>query len=226
MDWSTGEILDALEKLGLDDNTLVIWTCDHGAVKWDPPQGSNAPMKGWAYDASEAAMRPPFIARWPGHIEAGWVCDTVASTMDIFPTLAGLAGAPLPSHTIDAHDMWPLLQRDPDARSAYDETGFFYYAFGQLQAVRSGPWRLDLPLSQHASWVDRFSGPQEAALYNLEEDISQTTEVSAQHPDVVERLLSLAEWARDELGDLDRQGTGQRPGGWVEDPVPLRLPAR
>ena len=75
MDWSTGEILGTLAELGLDENTLVIWTSDNGAVEQNPPQGSNAPLQGWGYDASEGAMRMPCLARWPGHIAPGWTTD-------------------------------------------------------------------------------------------------------------------------------------------------------
>jgi len=70
LDWSTGEILAALKRLNLDKQTLVIWTSDNGAPRRNPPQGSNAPLKGWGYDTSEGAMRMPCIVRWPGHISA------------------------------------------------------------------------------------------------------------------------------------------------------------
>src|SRR6478672_5332774 len=68
IDWSTGEILKALKENALDGNTFVIWTSDNGAVKRNPPQGSNAPYKGFGYDTSEGAMRMPCILRWPGHV--------------------------------------------------------------------------------------------------------------------------------------------------------------
>jgi arylsulfatase A-like enzyme len=108
LDWSTGQILATLERLGLETSTLILWTSDNGAVRRDPPQGRNAPDTGWAYDTSEGAMRMPCVARWPGRIPAGSTSDQICTTMDLLPTLAKLAGAKLPDTTIDGHDLRPL----------------------------------------------------------------------------------------------------------------------
>ncbi|MBM4050155.1 MAG: sulfatase [Planctomycetes bacterium] len=224
MDWSTGEIFAALRQCGLDERTLVIWTSDNGAIRHDPPQGSNAPLKGWGYDTSEGAMRMPCIMRWPGRIPAGAVCDEVTSMMDVLPTFAALAGTQPPTdRIIDGHDIRPLMLGQPGAKSRYDEIGFFYYFMHQLQAVRSGPWKLCLPLENKWMSLGGKTAPSLAALYNLREDISETREVSAQHPDVVKRLTALAEKAREDLGDLNREGKGQRPAGWVDNPKPQAL---
>lgn len=96
LDWSTGEIMATLDRLGLTANTLFIWTSDNGAVQRKPRQGSNAPYQGPAYDTSEGAMRMPCVMRWPGKIPAGKVQDELCSTMDLLPTLAKLAAAALP----------------------------------------------------------------------------------------------------------------------------------
>ena len=223
MDWSTGEILAALEALGLDENTLVLWTSDNGAVYQDPPQGSNAPLKGWGYDTSEGSMRMPCVARWPGQIPAGAVCDAVSTTMDVLPTLAALAGTQPPADRIvDGHDIRALLLGQPGAASAYDAVGFFYYFKHQLQAVRAGQWKLYLPLE---SKIGLSGGPASCPLmlFDVRGDVAEEHEVSARHPDVVERLLALAEGARADLGDLGRQGAGQRAAGWVDDPEPRLL---
>lgn len=223
LDWSMGEILAALKRLDLDEKTLVIWTSDNGAPQRTPPQGSNLPYKGWGYNTSEGAMRMPMIARWPGRIPAGKECRELCSMLDILPTLAALTGAPLPQQTIDGHDIRPLLFGAPDAKSPADERGFFYYHMHQLQAVRSGPWKLYLSLERkRANLVDKRA-PSPLQLFNVRDDIGETQEVSAQQPEVVARLLKLAEAARADLGDDDHEGPGQRPAGLVQTPSARRL---
>lgn len=229
LDWSAGEIMKVLKELDLEEKTLVIWTSDNGAVGWDPPQGSNAPLRGWGYDTSEGGQRMPCIARWPGRIPAGTVRDDVTTMMDILPTVAHLAGTrPPDDRIIDGHDILPILTNDPNAESPYDEPGFFYYYREQLQAVRSGPWKLYLPLEKK---LRRLNGSLEGAerfeaeLYDVRADISETREVAAEHPDVVQRLLALGEQARADLGDIGREGANQRPAGWVDDPTPRLLPS-
>ncbi len=227
LDWSTGEILAALKRLQLDEQTLVIWTSDNGAVKRSPPQGSSGPFKGWGYDTSEGAMRMPCVMRWPGKIPAGTLCDELATTMDLLPTLARLAGAQAPrDRVIDGRDIWPLLSSQPGARSAYDETGFFYYRMEQLQAVRAGPWKLYLPLTTKLSANNRKTAPAPLELYDVKNDLGEEHEVSARHPDVAKRLTALVEKAREDLGDANRPGKNQRPAGFVEHPRPQILPAK
>jgi arylsulfatase A len=223
LDWSTGEILATLGKLGLDERTLVVFTSDNGAVKRNPPQGSNAPYKGWGYDTSEGAMRMPCLLRWPGHVPAGAVSDEICTTMDFLPVFARLAGAPLPSQTIDGHDCEALWMGRPHAHSAYDDTGFFYYYMEQLQAVRAGEWKLYLPLERKIISGNHKTASAPLELYDVRHDVGEAHEVSSQHPAVVQRLLSLADHARVELGDMDHPGSGQRPAGHVEHPVPQLL---
>jgi arylsulfatase A-like enzyme len=224
LDWSTGQIMDALRRLGLEERTLVIWTSDNGAVRRNPRQGSNAPYQGSAYDTSEGAMRMPCVMRWPGTITAGKVQDELCSTMDLLPTIAALAGAPLPDRPIDGHDIRPLIHGEPGARSPWDDVGFCYYLMEQLQAVTAGPWKLYLQLPEKYVTIGRRKEAARAALYDVRRDVGETHEVSAEHPDVVERLTALAERARRELGDVDRPGSGQRPAGSVASPQPLVRP--
>ena len=222
IDWSAGEILQALKKFALDEKTFVIWTSDNGAVKRNPPQGSNAPYKGWGYDTSEGAMRMPCILHWPGHVKAGAVCDEICTTMDLLPTFAGLAGAPLPTKTIDGRDASPLWFAEKPACSAYDEAGFFYYFTTQLQAIRAGDWKLYLPLERKLG-MSKQRDPAKVELFDVRHDVGETHEVSAEHPEVVSRLTALAENARAELGDMNHTGKGQRPAGHVDHPVPQLL---
>jgi len=222
MDASTGRILDLLGELGLDEDTLVITTSDHGPIPNDPPQGSAAPLTGVGYDVSERGMRSPCVVRWPGHIPAGTTRDQITSVMDVLPTLAVLADAPLPEDgpLIDGHDISPLLRGEHHAGSAYDQTGFFYYHREQLQAVRRGPWKLWLPLEQRIVGVFASeTQPEEAALYHLIDDPGEQHNRCSEHPDIVAELSALADVARRDLGDLGMQGTGQRPAGWIDDPI-------
>ncbi len=224
LDWSAGQILKNLKNSGIDDNTLIIWTSDNGAVYHDPPQGSNAPLKGWGYDTSEGAQRMPCIMRLPGQIPAGSVCDKVTSMMDILPTLAALAGTSAPDdRIIDGFDIRNILSGNTTEKSPYDTTGFFYYHMHQLQAVRCGQWKLYLPLDNKSTKLrGDYSGKNrvEARLYNLDLDISEENEVSALHPEVVKDLMALADRIREDIGDWDREGKNQRPAGYVNKAVP------
>ena len=222
LDWSCGEIMKTLKELSIEEKTLVVWTSDNGAVGWNPRQGSNAPLRGWGYTTDEGGQRVPCIARWPGKIPAGIESDEVTTMMDILPTAARLAGTQPPTdRTIDGHDILPILTGEPGAKSPYDETGFFYYYREQLQAVRSGRWKLYLPLEKKMRNLGGSlanAEPCPAELYDVRNDIGETREVSAEHPEVVERLTALAERAREDLGELDREGRDQRPAGWVDNP--------
>ena len=223
LDWSTGEILAALKRQNLDERTLVIWTSDNGAVRRTPAQGSNAPYRGFGYDTSEGAMRVPCVMRWPGRIPAGRTCDELCSTMDLLPTLARLAGTPLPAEPIDGHDILPLILGEPEARSPWTERGFAYYFMDQLQAIRSGPWKLYLPLEAKYVTFTRETRPFSAALFNVQQDVHEDREVSAEYPEVVTRLIRLADAIRVDLGDRDQPGHGQRPAGRVDAPRPITL---
>lgn len=222
LDWSTGEVVRALARLGLAEQTLVIWTSDNGAVQRNPRQGSSAPYKGFGYDTSEGAMRMPCVMRLPGRIGAGRTCDEIVTTMDLLPTLAGLAGAALPARAIDGQDARDVLFGKAGMRSAWDEKGFMYYRLEQLQAVRSGAWKLYLPLRAKFINNNRKAAAAKAELYNVREDVGETREVAAEQPEMVRRLTAMAEWAREEIGDVDRRGRGQRAAGRVARPVALR----
>ncbi|MBI5774996.1 MAG: sulfatase [Verrucomicrobia bacterium] len=226
LDWSTGEIMAALKRFGLDQNTLVVWTSDNGAVTRNPPQGSSAPYRGFGYDTSEGAMRMPCVMRWPGKIPAGKVQDELCSTMDLLPTFAKLAGAPLPTKPVDGADISALIFGEPGAKSHWDGKGLAFYRRDQLQAVRAGPWKLYLPLEKKFTNNAGKAAPKltPLELYDVRHDVHEDREVSAQNPDIVQRLTALAGKIRAEIGDTDKPGTGQRPAGWVENPQPL-LPA-
>ena len=222
LDWSTGEVLHVLKDLGLDERTLVVWTSDNGAPRRDPAQGLNLPLSGWGYTSAEGGQRVPCIMRWPGMIPGGTTCRQLCTMMDLLPTFARLAGSEPPQdRIIDGHDIWPLASGEPGAQSPYE--AFYYYYMGQLQAVRSGKWKLHLPLEAK---LQNFRGRTKACpaeLYDLNDDVGESRNIAKKYPDVVTRLLALADKARADLGDHGRAGKNQRPAGVVGSPRPQIL---
>ena len=217
IDWSTGQILDCLKGLGLDENTLVVFTSDNGAAsRWG---GSNAPLSGFKGSTMEGGMREPCVVRWPGKIPAGKTCDEIACTMDLLPTFARLAGtAPPADRIIDGKDIWPLMAGERDAKSPHE--AFYYYYRDRLQAVRSGKWKLHLPRKTRPR---NNKQPQNvpAKLYDLNADIAEKNDLSDNHSGVVARLTGLAQKARKDLGDGANKGANQRVAGMAATPRPL-----
>jgi arylsulfatase A-like enzyme len=224
LDDSTGRILDELRSLGLDRRTCVLWTSDNGAPlarnPEDPSRGTNRPLPGRGYTTDEGGFRVPMLAWWPGTIPAGTRCGEFVTLMDLMPTLCHLAGGVPPGdRTVDGRDIRPLLLGEDGARSPHE--AFAYYERDQLQAVRSGPWKLFLPLEtfeRHPRF--RPGSPAEPLLFHLENDVAGRENVLAAHPDVVARLTAVAETFRAELGDRGRPGAGVRPAGRVDQPTP------
>ena len=185
LDWSTGEILNTLEKLELDENTIVVFTSDNGPWQNLPDRmlqrgvepwhgGSSGPLRGAKATTWEGGFRVPCLVRWPGKIPAGKVSDAMVSTMDLFTTLTQLGGAALPEdRPIDGHDVWPLLAGEtPDG----PDDSFYYLWLDSLQAVREGPWKL------------RLADPGQPQLYHLDRDPGEQYNVAEQHPERVEAL--------------------------------------
>ncbi|HQL76025.1 MAG: Arylsulfatase [Planctomycetes bacterium ADurb.Bin126] len=217
VDWSMDELFQTLQAEGIDQNTLVVLTSDNGSQK----AGSNLPLRGGKGRTDEGGMRMPCIIRYPGKIPAGSSSSEITATIDLLPTFARLAGAVLPERVIDGRDIWPILSRQNGAKSPHE--AFYYYQMDQLQAVRSGPWKLFVPMEAKKRNWGKPEGKTELKLFNLAQDIHEDNNVADAHPEVVARLLALAEKARQELGDGDRPGKGQRPAGWVDQPSPRLL---
>lgn len=144
LDASVGAILGAVQAHGLDTNTLVVFFSDNGPfLSYGTHAGNAAPLREGKLTTFEGGMRVPFVARWPGQVPAGRTCVEVASALDLLPTVAVLAGAGMPKARIDGKDIRPLLLGEQGAKSPHG--AFFYYSGGELQAVRSGKWKLHVP---------------------------------------------------------------------------------
>jgi len=226
IDWSVGEICAALARANLEQNTLVIFTSDNGPwLSYGNHGGSPGPLREGKGTTWEGGVRVPCVMRWPGKIPAGSTCTEMAATIDVLPTAAALAGAEVPSdRVIDGKDIRPLMFAEAGAKSPHE--AYYFYWNDQLEAVRSGRWKLHFPhpyrsLSSAASagrdgkpgpYVQKQTG---LALYDLEADIGESRNVAADHPDVVQRLKELADRARDDLGDStqDKRGKNVRPAG-------------
>jgi arylsulfatase len=231
LDWSVGEILAALQRLNLVDDTLVIFTSDNGPfLSYGEHAGTARPFREGKLTTFEGGVRSPCVMRWPSRIPAGRTCAEPVASIDLLPTLAKLAGAELPKHPIDGLDVWPILSGQPDARTPHDALLFF--SGDELQAIRSGDWKLHFahdyltvagppgnggkpanfanmkPKSIEESGIRGIASRHgydvrriEQSLFNLKDDPGESRDVSKQNQEVVRRLEALAEKARADLGD-------------------------
>lgn len=239
IDWSCGEILAKLKELGLDENTLVIFTSDNGpwiettrAMQPDgapfiPAEHSGLadPLRGWKMSAWEGGSRVPFLARWPGKIAAGRESQQLLTTMDLLPTFAKLAGAKLPDRKLDGHDASAFLLGEAEESPRDD---YFYYTGCLLTGVRVDNWKLVLPRPANppgTGWwgrmIEKIDEPQ---LFDLEADPGETNNLAAANPEVVAELMKRIETARAELGDIDQTGAGAR--FFDEGPRKLQVPLK
>lgn len=222
VDWSVGQILDTLRKNKLEENTLVVFTSDNGPwLSYGDHAGSAGPLREGKGTMFEGGCRESCVMWWPEKIPAGTKCSVPAMTIDILPTVAGLIGAKLPDHTIDGRDIWPLMAGEEGAESPHE--AYYMYYGKQLQAIRSGKWKLHFPHGYRtmagksggtggvpAKYSQAKIGKE---LFDLESDIGETTDVVDKHPEVVERLSALANEMRKELGDNGVKGAGMRSPG-------------
>lgn len=231
LDWSVGEILAALRRLELEERTLVIFLSDNGAwMSYGEHAGSNKPLREGKLTTFEGGVRVPCLARWPGKVPAGRVCDEPFMSIDLLPTITELVGGRSPARPIDGRNVGPLLFGEPGAKSPHE--ALFFYAGSELQAVRCGPWKLHFAhpyittraepgkggkpsgWGTYASQSITQSGIEgiasrhggrvvriETSLFNLDDDPGETRNVATGHPDVVARISRLAEPVRAELGD-------------------------
>lgn len=228
IDWSVGQVLDALRRNGLEKSTWVIFTSDNGPwLSYGNHGGSALPLREGKGTCWEGGTRVPCLMRWPGQIPAGRESKQMLMTIDLLPTIAKRINASLPGHTVDGMDVWPIISGKRNARNPHE--GYcFYYEQNQLQAVVSGDgrWKLQLPHTYRtlagggggkeglpARYLQKKIEKPE--LYDLVADISETRDVAAAHPDVVKQLEAFAEKTRGDLGDslTGRAAKGAREPG-------------
>ncbi|GAB5405674.1 MAG: sulfatase [Aureliella sp.] len=220
LDWSVGQMMAALQDAGIAENTIVIFTSDNG-----PTSNKYArPYRGTKYVTFEGGHRVPFIINWPARIKQPAVSVADINAMDVFPTLCAAAGATLPNDRFyDGESLLPLFAGQSLRRP--ESQPFYYYNCENLQAVRKGPWKLHLPRRQkQLPFWDKnraFANLQKPVLYNLQSDESESTNVAAEHPGVVQELVSAATTARQELGEFMQRGKSQRPTGTLFLDVPV-----
>jgi len=196
IDWSVGQVLLALKKAGVDRNTLVVFTSDNGPWLGKKHHGGCAlPLRDGKFSTYEGGMREPTIMRWPGKIPKGEVCGEVCGTIDLLPTLAGLAGAKVPTdRVIDGRDIRSLIFGRTGAKSPHE--AFFYYRGNNLEAVRNGRWKLR-------------RSKKNTELYELEADISEKNNLADKYPEIVKRLTDM-------MAEFDRElKANARPAGKV-----------
>jgi arylsulfatase A-like enzyme len=225
VDWSVGEIIGALKKNSIEENTLVVFTSDNGPwLSYGQRAGSAAPLREGKGTMWEGGYRVCTLMQWPGKIPAGSTCDELASTIDLLPTIAQLVDVPMPPKKIDGKDIRPLMFGEADAKSPHTHFAC-YYKGGELHAVRDREFKLVFPHKYRSlnGRVGNDTGKPikydqnqaEFGLFNLKDDIGETKNVAAEHPEVVERLEKYAEEIREELGDKlqKRKGNAVRPAG-------------
>ena len=219
IDWSVGQVLDALKRAGVDEHTLVLFTSDNGPwLSYGDHAGSAGPLREGKGTSWDGGTRVPCVVRWPGKIPAGTRTDTIAMTIDVLPTLAALTGTKLQTQKLDGLNVWPILSGAPDAKNPH-EAYATWYARNELQSVTNGHWKLVFPHT-YRSAVDmpRATGgiPSnykpvklgKMMLYDLTADIGETTDRSAEQPEIVARLSKFADKMRAELGDTLAGATG------------------
>jgi arylsulfatase A-like enzyme len=231
IDWAAGALLHELENQGLAENTLVIFTSDNGGKYLE----SNQPLRGTKGSTWEGGMRLLCIMRWPGQIPAGSTCQEIATAMDFYPTLAGLAGADLPDdRIIDGKDIRSLILAGGAGSSPHEAV--FYYLSNRLEAVRCGQWKLHVCKSKRPNSPDdtvTVANPEDnpdllqvkpmRELYDLYADPGETRNCYDEHPEVVADLTARIEACRRDLGDTATGVIGEnvRPIGRVQAAAPL-----
>ena len=228
VDWSVGEIMKALKANGLDKNTLVIFTSDNGPwISFGNHAGSTGGLREAKGTIFEGGHRVPCIMHWKGTIPEGIICSQLTSTIDIFPTLARICGATLPTNKIDGVEILSLMKgKTNDVPRKYF---YYYYGENELRGIRRDNWKLILPHKSKSFETvlpgeNGFQGKYASmdvplALYDLRRDAAEKYDVKEQHPAIVAELQQIAEVAREDLGDAiqKKEGKNRRLAGVHEE---------
>jgi arylsulfatase A-like enzyme len=228
VDWSVNEILKALEANGLTKNTLVIFTSDNGPwLCYGNHAGSAGGFREGKMASYEGGQRVPCIMKWPGHIPEGTICNKLASTIDILPTLAAITNSKLPEKKIDGVNIMPLMSGDENANPR--ETFLYYFRRNNLEGVRKGNWKLVFahPGTTYGGFKPGNDGASggynpnfqfDEELFDLRRDPGEQYNVEDLYPEVVAELKKLADEARKDLGDdlTGVKGENRRPAGTIK----------
>ncbi|MGF1636268.1 MAG: sulfatase, partial [Cyclobacteriaceae bacterium] len=199
IDAGIGKILETVDILELQENTLVIFTTDNGPwLVYGDHAGSAAPFREGKLTTFEGGVRVPFIAKWPGKIEAGSQSAEVTGLIDLLPTLVEVAEVSLPALEIDGRSIWSLLS-DKSKKTPRDVHYFFFDE--NLEAIRKGKWKLHLPHSYGSVEKAGNGGAKgvgitkeiELSLFDLETDPAESINVANENEEVVQELKDLAE---------------------------------
>lgn len=228
IDWSVGQVMKALKENGLEENTLLIFTCDNGPwLNFGNHAGTTGGLREGKGTSFEGGQRVPCIMRWPSVIPEGKINNKLSATLDILPTIAEITGAALPEHKIDGVSILSLLKGDKEANPR--NHFYFYYRKNSLEAVRKDKWKLIFPhptrsyegvLPGNDGWPGPYAqDTAEFALYNLRRDAGERYDVKELYPEIVKELQALAEKARTDLGDdlQERTGNNVRECGKIEE---------
>lgn len=219
LDYHTGRVLDKVKELGLDEKTYIIFASDNGPWwKEGPHSGHAEPLRSAKTSTYDGGQRVPFIIRAPGKVPAGTSSDLVTAIIDLTPTIAKIAGAQTPTdRVLDGLDISGIFH---GTRTELTRP-FFFYQHQALRAVRQGDWKLHLPHSKldrtkegklwqpHVPEKDR-PYIEELTLYNLNQDIGETTNVAKENPEIVKQLLKLIDFAKSDLGYHNQIGNNSR----------------
>ena len=187
VDWSVGEVLAALKRNGVDNNTLVLFSSDNGP--WY--QGSPGRLRGRKGSTLEGGVRVPLLARLPGRIPKGRVVEGLASMMDILPTIAEVTGAKPPSQALDGIDVWPMMS---GRTQGIDREALLYFDDWHLQCARWKNWKLHVARYTSAVYSPGPPGGRQnlplrpAELYNLDLDPDESYDVAAENPKIVAEI--------------------------------------
>ncbi len=228
IDWSVGEIVNAIDTLGLGEDTLIMFTSDNGPwLSYGDHAGSTAGLREGKGTSWEGGVREPCVMRWTGKIPAGTTSDVAAMNIDILPTIAGLIGAELPERKIDGLDIWPILSGDDSATNPHDY--YWIYYGSQLQAITDGEYKLILP-HRFRTLPERPGAKggvpvvythailKEPELYHLETDREETKNLAQAQPEILQRFLKEADKAIAALGrDAKNKGAEHRESGSLTD---------
>jgi arylsulfatase A-like enzyme len=216
LDWSVGEILKTLKECGIDENTLVIFTTDNGPwLNYGNHGGSAGGLREGKGTPFEGGFRVPCIMIWPNTIPAGTVCNQIAGSIDILPTIAAISKAKLPEEKIDGVNILPLLKADFEKNPRQE---FFYYSGKSLTAVRYQNYKLLFPREMNTnvgSVVGKDGWPGEmntfdfkGGLYDMIRDPGERYDLRESNPEMAAKLEEMANEMRRKLGDSDLKING------------------